>query len=70
VRVAACTVISQYVDALHQDAGTFDVIELHGNIRRNGGAAERCIVAATLARDARSGRPRRHECELGARRVR
>jgi NAD-dependent deacetylase len=30
----ACTVITQNVDGLHQEAGTREVIELHGNIRR------------------------------------
>ena len=34
-RLPACTVITQNVDGLHQDAGTRDVIELHGNIRRS-----------------------------------
>lgn len=33
--VPACTVITQNVDGLHHDAGTRDVIELHGSIRRN-----------------------------------
>ncbi len=34
-KVAACRVVTQNVDNLHQKAGNRDVIELHGNIFRN-----------------------------------
>ena len=34
-KVATCAVITQNVDNLHQQAGSKDVIELHGNILRN-----------------------------------
>jgi NAD-dependent deacetylase len=48
-RVPACTVITQNVDNLHQDAGTRDVIELHGNIRRSKCFVEGTVVAAVPA---------------------
>jgi NAD-dependent deacetylase len=48
-RVPSCTVITQNVDGLHQDAGTRGVIELHGNIRRTRCSAEDRIVAEWAA---------------------
>jgi NAD-dependent deacetylase len=33
-RVPECTLLTQNVDGLHQEAGSRNVIELHGNIRR------------------------------------
>ena len=48
-RVPACTVITQNVDGLHQEAGTRGVIELHGNIRRSKCFAEGCVVPAAEA---------------------
>ena len=51
-KVARLTVITQNVDNLHTEAGSPEVIELHGNIRRN-----KCF-------DAARGRP--GECRVGA----
>jgi NAD-dependent deacetylase len=55
-RVPACTVITQNVDGLHQDAGTRDVIELHGNIHRSKCFAENRVVAEWPATDQRPPR--------------
>jgi NAD-dependent deacetylase len=44
-RVPSCTVITQNVDGLHQEAGTRGVIELHGNIRRSKCFADGRIVS-------------------------
>ena len=55
-RVPACTVITQNVDGLHQDAGTRDVIELHGNIHRSKCFAENRVVADWPAGDQRPPR--------------
>jgi NAD-dependent deacetylase len=44
-RVPSCTVITQNVDGLHQQAGTRGVIELHGNIRRSRCFADGRIVS-------------------------
>jgi NAD-dependent deacetylase len=52
-RVPACTVITQNVDGLHQDAGTRGVIELHGNLRRSKCFAEDRVVPEWPATDAR-----------------
>lgn len=37
------TLITQNVDGLHQKAGSFDIVELHGNIKRN-----RCISCGKI----------------------
>lgn len=54
--VPECTVITQNVDGLHQDAGTGGVIELHGNIRRSRCFAEGRIVNQWAATDERPPR--------------
>lgn len=51
-RVPRLTLVTQNVDNLHHEAGSTDVIELHGNIRRN-----KCF-------DAERGKP--GECATGA----
>ncbi len=58
-RLGGAVVVTQNVDALHEQAGSSDVIELHGNIFR-----VRCTrEAKTLARrDAFSSLPPRCEC--------
>ncbi len=58
-RLDGAVVVTQNVDALHEQAGSSDVIELHGNIFR-----VRCTrEAKTLARrDAFSSLPPRCEC--------
>jgi NAD-dependent deacetylase len=58
--VPACTVITQNVDGLHQDAGTRDVIELHGNIHRSKCFAENRVVANWPETDERP--PRCPQC--------
>ncbi len=55
-RLPACTVITQNVDGLHQDAGTRDVIELHGNIHRSKCLAENRVVSDWPATDQRPPR--------------
>ncbi|MFN8598494.1 MAG: NAD-dependent deacylase [Anaerolineae bacterium] len=47
-RVSQFTLITQNVDNLHQDAGSKDVIELHGNIRRTKCFREEVIVETWL----------------------
>jgi len=49
------TLITQNVDGLHQSAGSTDVVELHGNIRR-----DRCNSC-----DARRGEEQGRECACG-----
>lgn len=45
----ACTLITQNVDGLHQRAGAYEVLELHGNILRNKCFDEDCVVDAVLS---------------------
>jgi NAD-dependent deacetylase len=54
--VARLSLVTQNVDGLHQIAGSSDVIELHGNIRRS-----KCSSCETVAAgfDEASGRPPR-----------
>lgn len=58
--VPAFSVVTQNVDGLHAAAGSTDVIELHGNIRRT-----RCLGCGAVAQYRRSDRaiPR---CDCGA----
>jgi NAD-dependent deacetylase len=59
-RVPSCTVITQNVDGLHQQAGTRGVIELHGNIRRSKCFADGRIVSEWPPTDDRP--PRCPDC--------
>lgn len=54
--VPACTVITQNVDGLHQQAGTRGVIELHGNIGRYKCSREGRIVGEWAPSDERPPR--------------
>lgn len=55
-RASACTVITQNVDGLHQQAGTRNVVELHGNIRRSKCFTEGRIVTDWARTDERPPR--------------
>lgn len=55
------TLITQNVDGMHQTAGSWDVIELHGNIRRTICSRERTIVEGWP--DAQDVPPRCQDCQ-------
>ncbi|MDX1663592.1 MAG: NAD-dependent deacylase [Candidatus Promineifilaceae bacterium] len=56
------TLITQNIDALHAVAGSRDLIELHGNIRRNKCFREGQIIPETEAVEAEEGPPTCPRC--------